>query len=170
MNDLARASERLIEILEKQQPLMRDLIKAMRAERGSFVSARPSVLERVGSELLPMADRIAKLETERKVIADEIQTILHLEDELSVSLLAPNLAGALADQLTATAAKSAELAKTLRVEQAVGNQLLNFSRQAQEGMYRNLIGLHDENMPGYDKNARTLTNSPGGGQLLSGLI
>ena len=171
MIEISEATHRLILILEQQQPLLRSLIEGMQRERSSFVAARPSILERVEEQLLPTAERIAALEAERKEIGDQIQAVLGLKGELTASLLASHLEKPLADKLVATVERSTELAKTLAVEQAVGGQLLNFSHHAQESMYRDLMGLQDNNhAPGYDRCAKTLTESPGSGQLISGLI
>ncbi len=170
MSDLRSPVEAMISLIEEEIPLMRSLLQGMRDERSAFVAARPSRLERIEAELGPIAEELSSIETRRRRIELDIKAIAALDGPVTVSSLLPLLTPTTANKLRNCADECSDLARELQVEQSLGNQLLAFSHQAQDCMYRDLLGVAEAPQGAYGKDARTLTGSPQSGQLISGLI
>ncbi|MHC5065900.1 MAG: flagellar export chaperone FlgN [Planctomycetota bacterium] len=170
MSDLRKHVEEMTGLIEEEIPLMHSLLKGMRDERSAFVAARPSNLERIELQLGPIAEELSDLEARRRQVELHIKESAEIADPVTVSKLLPLLPGTTAERLRRCADECGDLARELQVEQALGTQLLAFSHQAQDCMYRDLMTAAEDQPPGYGKDAKTLSGSPQSGQLISGLI
>jgi hypothetical protein len=161
--------DRLIGSFRTSTGLLEQLLEGLMEHRTAWVSARASTLAQPATRLDHLAQALAAEEQQRAEVMAELATTLPLprplagrELKIDVGLLADHLPPKPATQLRLAAAATTQLAKVVRAETALGERLLTFSRQAHEGLVRQLVGATHQvagTMTGYDRRAHKVHGS-----------
>jgi hypothetical protein len=172
-------TDRLEESFRNSASTMRSMLASLQARRVAWGSARPSTIA-PPPELEQLAQGLAREEHVRSVLLDEIRqrlpapiggtsSSLHVNVTRIAAVLPPQAATSLRE----AADEAVQLAKAVRIEVALGQRLLQFSRRAHEGLLTNL-GLPVKGPRGastYDRRARpagSAASRPAQGQLVDG--
>jgi hypothetical protein len=174
-------SQQLERSFARTTALLRQLLQGMQQRRTAWISARPSTLQ-PAPELERLAQRLAEEEQARTEILGRIATTMPLPPgvaakdlHLNVTRIAGAMPTALGRSLRRAADEATSLAKTVRVEVALGERLLRFTQQAQETMLTEGAAATSERASagGYDQHARLragLGRGAGAGKLIDGRV
>jgi len=166
---LRKPATALVEALEQQRTRLAALLTALEHGRNTFMTVRSAELEQASAGLWALAQRVQEVEAAREAALEELRVVLGAAQPPSVRELAPRLPEDLRRRLCAAAERVRAVAEKLRVEQRLGARLLEFSAEAQVGMFKDLLGA-EEPVRGYDRSARVLDAAPGVGRLISGKV
>jgi len=123
--------------------LMQKLGDALRARRTAWLVVRPSDLEQPLAQLDRLVQEIAAAAQARDALLEHLGRQLGLSTgpaaELDIGKLVAALPPALAAPLRRAATQATAQADKLRLEVAVGDRLLQFSRRAHEGFLQRLL-------------------------------
>jgi hypothetical protein len=160
-NGLIAEADRLERSLRLTANLLRTLLAGLQQRRTAWISARPSRLA-PSPELDQTAGELAAEDRRRAEILRAIRALvpppagaaaddLHLD----VTFVAAMLPAPAARSLRQAGDETTALARAVRAEVALGQRLLRFSQQAQDGLLRRLAGTGaPDAAAGYDRNAR----------------
>lgn len=142
---------------------------ALAANRLAFVRTSSPRLEATNREHSALAEEVHALEKTVATRRAELCAALAQPASTRMSSLLTKLPGATARRLAATAARLRKALHALRVESAVGQRLLDVSRQAQEGLVQSLTASGRNSAHRYDRHARSV-NSGRVGNFMHGTV
>lgn len=164
---------KLCSLLEREATSLSELHRAMCARRAAFIALLPSQIESAVAELEAAGQKAANLENERAALATTFGVTLGLGETPRLSDLARRAPQFVRSRLSRARADLDRAARSIQVESRVGERLLEFSRQAQEGFVQELFGAVQETNDGgngYDRSARCVGTGPRTGTLISGTV
>ena len=110
--------------------------EALAARRQGFVAARPSALAATTADLEPLAAAARAAAGRRAEAAEAVTRALGLPADARSSTIVARLAPSDAERLAAAVRTARRAAERLRVENAVGGELLAASQRIQEDVWR----------------------------------
>ena len=174
---LAEHGSRLEGSFRTTAELLQKLLRGLQARRAAWISARPSTIA-PSPELEEIALRLAAEEETRAQLRTGITALLPrpagvAADALHVNVtrIAAQLPAAGARSLRAAAALATGLARKVRIEVALGDRLLQFSRRAQDGLLAQVAGTAGTGGAAvYDRTARASRGAGVAGSLIDGRL
>lgn len=172
-------AEQLIRSFDESARLLETMRAELEQRRAQWVSARPSTLaapaialEGIQQQLLALDQRRAELFATAASLLPQTQGLSPAARHLDASRIAAQLPFAQASRLRKAAKHSADLARAVRGEVALGNRLLAFAQRAQESVL-GAVAQDRTDVGGYDRNARRVhaaltTQSAPAGSLIDG--
>ena len=142
---LGQLAHELHGILAEQERELRKVIAGLRQHRESYVSSSGKVLERSNSAMEAIAARAIELDARQRQIHAEISKFLGIPAyALTAGRIASALEGGMGKRLTLQAGWTKQVAKELEVERRVGESLLEWSSQCQEGLLRQITEAYED--------------------------
>lgn len=142
---LAQLTHELHDILAEQQGELRKVIRGLRQQREAFVSSSGEVLEKSNAAMETLAARALELDARQREIHDEISSFLGIPVfALTASRIAAAMKGPGGRRLIQQAEWTKQVAKELEVERRVGETLLEWSSQCQEGLLRQITEAYED--------------------------
>jgi len=144
-NRLSELAQELTIILSEQEGELQKVTQGLRAEREAFVSGQGERLAEGTQRLEVLAARALELDTRQGEISREIGSFLSIPFyALTANRIAAALDGAAGRQLVLQAQRTRRVAKELEVERRVGETLLEWSSQCQEGLLRQITEAYED--------------------------
>ncbi|MBK8979976.1 MAG: hypothetical protein IPM29_29100 [Planctomycetes bacterium] len=140
------------------------------ARRRDFAAARPSTVSRAVEDLEPPLRAIEHAAAERARHASATCRALGLPEGTPARLLAARLDAPSARRLLDAAETARAAAGRLRVENAVGADLLDLSARVQEGIWERLVETGDSSPSLYDARSHTVKSERPHGRFVDGLL
>ncbi len=160
----------LVDALQRETEGLRKLTAALVATRKAFASIRPSTIRSTAEDLQPWVDAVRREGARRSEAAAAVCKALGLEPGSPASRMAARLRSDDALALTRAATAAREAAAALKIENAVGSEMLDIAARAQDAMWRRLGAAAIEDGPEvYDQRSRArVIQHPRGGGLVDG--
>jgi len=142
---LGQLAKELHEILVLQERELRKVITGLKQHREAYISSSGSFLEKSHQALEKIAAKALELDARQREIHTEISSFLGIPAyALTAGRIASALDGPGGKQLIVQAERTKEVAKELEVERRVGETLLEWSSQCQEGLLRQITEAYED--------------------------
>ena len=174
-SELAKDLERSFVTTES---LLQQLLAELEKRRAAWVSVRPDVLA-PSDNIEQLSKTLATEEDRRTSLLRDLRAALPTPTgtgtrqlHVNVTRIAAALPGEQARSLRAAADAVQPLAKRVRAEVTLGQRLLRFAKNAQDGLTADLQGIAPSTAGarGYDNRARNVAGDRAAGQLVDGRI
>lgn len=144
-NRLETLAHELHGILVEQECELRRVIAGLRQHREAYISGSGAVLEKSNSAMEAVASRALELDARQRSIHAEISEFLGIPVyALTAGRIAAALQGDTGKKLILQAEWTKNVAKELEVERRVGESLLEWSSQCQEGLLRQITEAYED--------------------------
>ncbi|MEO0481386.1 MAG: hypothetical protein AAF196_18100 [Planctomycetota bacterium] len=160
----------LVRALEAQTKALTELARAMAERRQAFLAIDPARSLQQSEELDALASRASEAEGRRAEIANQAFREAGLDRRARWKDLLRKLSPNDSQVLTPVIERTRKAATELRLEAAVGADLLSSSSRAHEGIVRRLVEGASEGPGLYDQRSRSVSVEQGSGRLIDGRV